>query len=73
MAMSQAYRRGYQRALQAAAELAFQRKITCEDAAQGYARTKPNEPYWQHSENCAAREAGFIWEQILKLKPRGDE
>ena len=70
MAISQAYRRGYQRALQAAAERAFERKVACEELAKGYALTKPNEPYWQHSEICAAREAQYIWEEILKLKPK---
>ena len=69
MAIGEAYRRGYRRALQRAAELAFQRKIACEAAADTYKKEKPDQPYWQQSETCAAREAGFIWEQILKLKP----
>lgn len=69
MAISEAYKRGYRRALQAASELAFQRKVACETAAEQYAKDKPGKPYWQHSETCAAREAQFIWEQILKLKP----
>jgi hypothetical protein len=72
MAISEAYRRGYKRALQDASDLAFQRKVACEEAAEGYAKQKPDEPYWRQSETCAAREAGFIWEQILKLTPRAD-
>jgi hypothetical protein len=70
VAISQSYRRGYHRALQAAAEFAFQRKVACEESAKVYAKEKPNEPYWQHSETCAAREAHYIWEEILKLKPK---
>lgn len=69
MAISDAYRRGYRRAIADAAELAFKRKIVCEDAANGYEATKPNDKYWAASERCAAREAGLIWEEILKMKP----
>lgn len=74
MAISQAYRRGFQRALQAAAELAFQRKIVCENAAEGYVKDERyKEGYWAESETCAAREAQYIWEEILKLKPAQDQ
>lgn len=69
MAISEAYRRGYKRAIADAAELAFQRKIVCEDAAEKYDKTKANDKYWAASERCAAREAGHIWEEVLKLKP----
>lgn len=69
MAISEAYKRGYRRAIADAAELAFQRKIVCEDAAKVYDEAKPNDKRWASSERCAAREAGYIWEEILKLKP----
>lgn len=67
--ISEAYRRGWARALQQAAEVAFQRRIVCEEAAAKYEKEKPNDDYWRASETCAAREASFIWEEILKLKP----
>lgn len=70
MAISEAYRRGYRRAIQAAGELAFRREIVCDDAADKYAKQSPDDRYLAASERCAAREAGFIWEEILKLKPR---
>lgn len=73
MPISEAYRRGYKRALQDASELAFQRKIVCEDAADKFGKEKPDQPYWRESETCAAREAQLIWEEILKLKPRADQ
>lgn len=72
MATSEAYRRGYKRALAEAAELAFSRKVVCEDAADKYEKDKPDDKYWSHSERCAAREAGYIWEQILKLEPKSN-
>ena len=72
MPISETFRRGYRRALQDASNLAFQRKIVCEDASAKYAASKPDDPYWQNSERCAAREAQYIWEEILKLKPRQD-
>lgn len=72
MPISEAYRRGYRRAIQDAAEFAFQRKIVCEEAADKYSKEHPTDRYWSASERCAAREAGFIWEEVGKFKPRAD-
>lgn len=68
--ISEAYKRGYKKALQDASSFAFNRKVVCEDAASRYKSEKPNDPYWHQSERCAAREAEYIWEEILKLEPK---
>ena len=72
MPISEAYRRGYRRAIQDAKEFAFQRKIVCEEAADKYLKEHPDDRYYSASERCAAREAGYIWEEIGRLKPRAD-
>lgn len=70
--ISPAYRRGFQRGVAAAAAVAFDRRVSCEKAADSYVFAYPDNPSMAATERCAASEAAHIWELILKLKPTQD-
>ena len=70
MAISEAYRRGYRRAVADAAAIADRRMVVCAEAAARF--EKERRPGSAATERCAQLEAQYIWEMILKLKPVQD-
>lgn len=72
MAITETHRRGYRRAVQDAAAFAWERKLACEKAMQDYERQYGKDHQMAATERCAAREATYIWEKIMQLKPSAD-
>lgn len=68
--ISEAYRRGYRRAVADAAAIADRRMVICANAVQGY--EDKDQKQMAATERCAQREAQYIWESILQLKPVQD-
>ncbi len=72
MPISEAFRRGYRRAVADAAAIADRRMVVCAEAVTRF----ENDPLAHRSsaatERCAQREAQHIWEKILQLKPVQD-
>lgn len=62
-----AYHRGFRHALQAAANIANERKAVCEAASEYHGNAGNGEE--RNRELCAAREAVLIAERILQLEP----
>lgn len=68
MPISEAYRRGYRRAVADAASVADRRMVVCAEAVTRYEKELLPGP--AATERCAQREAQYIWENILQLKPK---
>ena len=67
MAIIEAYKRGFRRGIQAASEIAGRRMAVCAEAVTIYERDGKQQA--AATERCAQREAEYIWQEILKLKP----
>lgn len=72
MPITETHRRGYRRGVQDAAAFAWERKLACEESVRRYETEYGKDHPMAATERCAAREATYIWENIINLKPSAD-